>query len=89
FNIASYALLTMMLAQVCDLQLGEFIWTGGDCHLYSNHLEQTELQLSREPLPLPTMRLNPDVKDIFAFKYDDFTLENYQSHAVIKAPVAV
>ncbi len=89
FNIASYALLTMMLAQVCDLQLGEFIWTGGDCHLYSNHLEQTELQLSREPLPLPTMRLNPDVKDIFAFKYDDFTLENYQSHAAIKAPVAV
>ena len=89
FNIASYALLTMMLAQVCDLQLGEFIWTGGDCHLYSNHLEQTELQLSREPLPLPSMRLNPNVKDIFAFKYDDFTLENYQSHAVIKAPVAV
>lgn len=89
FNITSYALLTMMLAQVCDLQLGEFIWTGGDCHLYSNHLEQTELQLSREPLPLPTMRLNPDVKDIFAFKYDDFTLENYQSHAAIKAPVAV
>ena len=89
FNIASYALLTMMLAQVCDLQLGEFIWTGGDCHLYSNHLEQTELQLSREPLPLPTMRLNPDIKDIFAFKYDDFTLENYQSHAAIKAPVAV
>ena len=89
FNIASYALLTMMLAQVCDLQLGEFIWTGGDCHLYSNHLEQTELQLSREPLPLPSMRLNPNVKDIFAFKYDDFTLENYQSHAAIKAPVAV
>lgn len=89
FNIASYALLTMMLAQVCALQLGEFIWTGGDCHLYSNHLQQTELQLSREPLPLPTMRLNSDVKDIFAFKYDDFTLENYQSHAAIKAPVAV
>ncbi len=89
FNITSYALLTMMLAQVCDLQLGEFIWTGGDCHLYSNHLEQTELQLSREPLPLPTMRLNSDIKDIFAFKYDDFTLENYQSHAAIKAPVAV
>lgn len=89
FNIASYALLTMMLAQVCDLQLGEFVWTGGDCHLYSNHLEQTELQLSREPLPLPTMRLNPNVTDIFAFKYEDFTLENYQSHATIKAPVAV
>jgi len=89
FNIASYALLTMMLAQVCDLQLGEFIWTGGDCHLYSNHLEQTELQLSREPLPLPTMRLNPAVKAIFSFKFEDFTLENYQSHAAIKAPVAV
>ncbi len=89
FNIASYALLTMMIAQVCDLALGDFVWTGGDCHLYSNHLEQTDLQLSREPLPLPTMRLNPDVKDIFAFKFEDFTLENYQSHAAIKAPVAV
>ncbi len=89
FNIASYALLTMMIAQVCDLGLGDFVWTGGDCHLYSNHLEQTDLQLSREPLPLPTMRLNPDVKDIFAFKFEDFTLENYQSHAAIKAPVAV
>jgi len=89
FNIASYALLTMMIAQVCDLGLGDFVWTGGDCHLYSNHLEQTDLQLSREPLPPPTMRLNPDVKDIFAFKFEDFTLENYQSHAAIKAPVAV
>jgi thymidylate synthase len=89
FNIASYALLTMMIAQVCDLALGDFVWTGGDCHLYSNHLEQTDLQLSREPLPLPTMRLNPDVKDIFAFKFENFTLENYQSHAAIKAPVAV
>ncbi|MBK9186233.1 MAG: thymidylate synthase [Moraxellaceae bacterium] len=89
FNIASYALLTMMIAQVCDLGLGDFVWTGGDCHLYSNHLEQTDLQLSREPLPLATMRLNPDVKDIFAFKFEDFTLENYQSHAAIKAPVAV
>jgi thymidylate synthase len=89
FNIASYALLTMMIAQVCDLALGDFVWTGGDCHLYSNHLEQTDLQLSREPLPLATMRLNPDVKDIFAFKFEDFTLENYQSHAAIKAPVAV
>lgn len=89
FNIASYALLTMMIAQVCDLGLGDFVWTGGDCHLYSNHLEQTDLQLSREPLPLPTMRLNPEVKDIFAFKFEDFTLENYQSHAAIKAPVAV
>lgn len=89
FNIASYALLTMMIAQVCDLGLGDFVWTGGDCHLYSNHLEQTDLQLSREPLPLPTMRLNPEVKDIFSFKFEDFTLENYQSHAAIKAPVAV
>jgi thymidylate synthase len=89
FNIASYALLTMMIAQVCDLGLGDFVWTGGDCHLYSNHLEQTDLQLSREPLPLATMRLNPDVKDIFSFKFEDFTLENYQSHAAIKAPVAV
>ncbi len=89
FNIASYALLTMMLAQVCDLGLGDFIWTGGDCHLYSNHQEQTELQLSREPLPLPTMRLNPAIKDIFGFRYEDFTLENYQSHPAIKAPVAV
>ncbi|HEX5276356.1 MAG TPA: thymidylate synthase [Fluviicoccus sp.] len=89
FNIASYALLTMMLAQVCDLGLGDFVWTGGDCHLYSNHMEQTELQLSRDPLPLPTMRLNPAVKDIFGFRYEDFTLENYQSHPAIKAPVAV
>ncbi len=89
FNIASYALLTMMIAQVCDLGLGDFVWTGGDCHLYSNHLEQTDLQLSREPLPLATMRLNPDVKDIFSFTFEDFTLENYQSHAAIKAPVAV
>lgn len=89
FNIASYALLTMMIAQVCDLGLGDFVWTGGDCHLYSNHLEQTDLQLGREPLPLATMRLNPNVKDIFGFKFEDFTLENYQSHAAIKAPVAV
>ena len=89
FNIASYALLTMMIAQVCDLGLGDFVWTGGDCHLYSNHLEQTDLQLSREPLPLATMRLNPDVKDIFSFTFEDFTLESYQSHAAIKAPVAV
>ena len=89
FNIASYALLTMMVAQVCELEVGEFIWTGGDCHLYANHIEQTDLQLSREPLPLPTMRLNPAVKDLFAFRFEDFTLENYQSHAHIKAPVAV
>lgn len=89
FNIASYALLTLMVAQVCDLQPGEFIWTGGDCHLYANHIEQTDLQLSREPLPLPTMRLNPEIRDLFAFTFEDFTLENYQSHPHIKAPVAV
>ncbi len=89
FNIASYALLTQMVAQVCGLGLGDFVWTGGDCHLYSNHLEQTDLQLSREPLPLPVMRLNPAVTDLFAFRYEDFTLENYQSHPAIKAPVAV
>jgi thymidylate synthase len=89
FNIASYALLTMMIAQVCGLQPGEFIHTFGDAHLYLNHLEQTELQLSRTPYPLPTMKLNPDVKDLFDFKYEDFTLENYQSHQGIKAPIAV
>ena len=89
FNIASYALLTLMVAQVCDLQPGDFVWTGGDCHLYSNHLEQADLQLSREPLPLATMRINPAVKDIFGFRFEDFTLEGYQSHAHIKAPVAV
>ena len=89
FNIASYALLTLMVAQVCDLQPGEFIHTLGDAHLYLNHLEQTELQLSREPFARPIMRLNPEVKDIFGFSIDDFTLENYQSHPHIKAPVAV
>ena len=89
FNIASYALLTMMIAQVCGLEPGEFIHTFGDAHLYLNHLEQTELQLSRTPYPLPTMKLNPDVKDIFDFKYEDFTLEHYQSHPGIKAPIAV
>jgi thymidylate synthase len=89
FNIASYALLTMMIAQVCDLQLGDFVHTFGDVHLYSNHFEQAQLQLSREPFALPTMKLNPEVKDLFAFHYEDFTLENYQSHPHIKAPVAV
>lgn len=89
FNIASYALLTMMIAQVCDLQPGEFIHTFGDVHIYSNHMEQVKLQLSREPYPLPAMRINPEVKDIFGFRFEDFTLENYQSHPAIKAPVAV
>ncbi len=89
FNIASYALLTMMIAQVCDLELGEFIHTFGDVHIYNNHIEQVNLQLSRKPLPLPTMKLNPSVKNIFDFTFEDFTLENYQSHPAIKAPVAV
>ncbi len=89
FNIASYALLTMMMAQVCGLEYGDFVHTFGDVHLYSNHIEQAKLQLTREPYPLPTMKINPDVKDIFGFKFEDFTLENYQSHPHIKAPVAV
>lgn len=89
FNIASYALLTLMVAQVCGLLPGEFIWTGGDCHLYANHLEQADLQLTREPLPLPTMKLNPEVKDLFAFRFEDFELVGYQAHPHIKAPVAV
>lgn len=89
FNIASYALLTMMIAQVCDLEPGEFVWTGGDVHIYSNHFDQVALQLSREPLPLSKMILNPNVKNIFDFKIEDFTLEGYQSHESIKAPIAV
>jgi len=89
FNIASYALLTLMVAQVCGLQPGDFIWTGGDCHLYANHLEQADLQLSREPLSLPTMQLNPAVTDLLGFKFEDFELVGYQAHPHISAPVAV
>lgn len=89
FNIASYALLTMMMAQVCGLQYGEFIHTFGDVHLYSNHVEQAKLQLTRTPFPLPTMKINPEVKELLDFKFEDFTLENYQSHPHIKAPVAI
>lgn len=89
FNIASYALLTLMLAQVCDLEPGEFVHTFGDVHLYNNHLEQAHLQLGRKPFPLPQVKLNPAIKNIFDFKFDDFTLENYQHHPPIKAPVAV
>ena len=89
FNIASYSLLTLMIAQVCGLQPGEFIHTFGDAHLYLNHLEQSRLQLTREPRPLPQMIINPEVKDIFGFKFDDFKLINYDPHPHIKAPVAV
>ena len=89
FNIASYALLTMMLAQVTDLELGDFVHTFGDAHIYTNHVDQVDKQLDRMPMPMPTMRLNPDVKDIFGFRYEDFTLENYRCHDAIKAPIAV
>ena len=89
FNIASYALLTMMMAQVCDLQPGDFIHTLGDAHIYNNHIEQCNLQLSREPRQLPTMRINPNKKDIFSFEYEDFTLENYNPHPHIKGEVSV
>ncbi len=89
FNIASYALLTLMLAQVCGYRPGDFVHTLGDAHLYSNHFEQAKLQLERTPRPLPTMRLNPEVKDLFAFRFEDFTLEGYDPHPHIAAPIAV
>jgi len=89
FNIASYALLTHMVAQVCNLEVGEFIHTLGDAHIYSNHFDQVNLQLTREPLPLPSLKLNPEVKNIFDFTYEDIAIENYQSHPAIKAVVAV
>ncbi|MFY7965359.1 MAG: thymidylate synthase [Chitinophagaceae bacterium] len=89
FNIASYALLTMMIAQVCDMEAGDFVHSFGDVHLYNNHIEQAKLQLTREPFALPTMKINQDVKDIFSFKFEDFTLENYQAHPHIKGIVAV
>jgi thymidylate synthase len=89
FNIASYALLTLMLAQVCNLRPGDFVHTLGDAHLYSNHLEQAQLQLSRETRALPTLRINPEVKDLFAFRFEDFSLEGYDPHPHISAPVAV
>ena len=88
-HIASYALLTMMLSQVCELEAGDFVHTLGDAHIYSNHLEQADRQLQRDPLPLPTMNINPAVKDIFSFQYDDFSLEGYSAHPGIKAPIAV
>ena len=89
FNIASYALLTMMIAQVCELQLGDFVHTFGDVHIYNNHIEQVKLQLTREPRPLPIMKLNPNVKDIFSFTYEDFILEGYDPHSIIKGAVSV
>jgi thymidylate synthase len=89
FNIASYSLLTQMIAQVVGLGVGEFIWTGGDCHLYDNHLEQAELQLTRTPYPLPKLKLNPDRCEIDQFRYEDIQFLDYQSHPLIKAPIAV
>jgi thymidylate synthase len=89
FNIASYALFTMMIAQVCNLQVGDFIHTFGDAHIYNNHIEQVQLQLSRDCRPLPTMKLNPEIKNIFDFKFEDFTLEGYDPHPHIKGAVAI
>ncbi|MCL4760132.1 MAG: thymidylate synthase [Rhodocyclaceae bacterium] len=89
FNIASYALLTMMVAQVCDLEPGDFVWTGGDCHLYLNHLDQAREQLKRDPRPLPIMKIDPEVRDIFGFRYEHFSLHGYDPHPHIKADVAV
>jgi thymidylate synthase len=89
FNIACYALLTMMMAQVTGYEPGTFVWTGGDVHIYTNHLEQVKLQLTREPLPLPQMKINPDVQDIFSFRFEDFELANYQAHPHIPGKVAI